>query len=361
MNNNQKKNKILETSFHLSDKKIGEGYKPYIIAEISGNHLQDFERAKKLISVANECGADAVKLQTFKPSSMTIKGDKRFKLKKGSWSITDPYELYKKTYTPWEWHKDLFDYARQIGIEIFSSPFDMNAVDLLSELDVFAYKIASNEAYDWPLIEKIAKENKPIIISTGTSKKHDLIKTINFIIENGCTKVCILHCISAYPAKISEMSLSTIQELKNIFNVPVGISDHSLDIYAAVSSISLGACVIEKHITISRDDDSPDAKFSLEPKELEELCSISKSIWQATNGRITFGGDRDLSNDQIFTRQLWTKIDIKRGDKFSWENIISIRAPLKEKGLSSMFYKSVINKNAKININANQPIKREYF
>ena len=352
---------LQNNSFQLANKEIGNGHKPFIIAEISGNHLQSFERAKKLISIAKKSGADAVKLQTFKPNTITIANDKRFKLRSGTWEGEDLAELYKKTQTPWEWHKNLFDYADKIGINIFSSPFDIDAVNFLSELNVFAYKIASNEARDWYLIEKIIEKEKPIIISTGTLSKKDLIKTIEFIRKKGCNEICILHCISSYPAKISEMSLNTIIEIQNLFNLPVGISDHSLDIHAAVASVALGACVIEKHITISRDDKSPDAKFSLEPKELEDLCYLSNQIWKATKGKITYGGDRDLQKDSIFTRQLWTKKEIFENETISWENIKSVRAPIAENGISSMDYEKVINKKSIKKIKVNQPLKKEYL
>ena len=232
---------------------------------------------------------------------------------------------------------------------------------LLSDLGSFAYKIASNETHDWPLIEKVIEKGKPIILSTGVSTKEDLVKTIEFMQNHGFKDICILHCISAYPAKLSEMSLNTITDIKNLFGLPVGISDHSLDIYSSLASVSLGACVIEKHITISREDQSPDAKFSLEPEELKNLCKLSREIWQATNGDIVYGGDRDLDKDSIFTRQIWSKIDIKKNEELNWDNLQSIRAPSVESGISTMDFQKVINKKTKIRINANQPIKKEYI
>ncbi len=348
--------------FSLGNQIIGEGYRPYIIAEISGNHLGDFDRAKKLIDIAKQSGADAVKLQTFQPHKITLSNnDSRFRLKSGSWAGENLSDLYEKTYTPWEWHSPLFEYAKKLDINILSSPFDFDAVDLLSSLGSFAYKVASNEAHDWPLIEKIIEKGKPIILSTGASTKNDLIKTIEFIQNHGFMDICILHCISAYPAKLSEMSLNTITDIKELFRLPVGISDHSLDIYSSLTSVCLGACVIEKHITISREDKSPDAKFSLEPDELTKLCKLSKEIWQATNGNIVYGGDRDLEKDSIFTRQIWSKSYIKKNEKFNWENLQSIRAPSSEKGISTMEFQKVINKKAKIEINPNQPLKKEYI
>ncbi|WP_320664857.1 pseudaminic acid synthase [Prochlorococcus sp. MIT 1223] len=348
------------SSFKLSKQVIGEGNRPYIIAEISGNHLGSFDRAKRLIEIAKYSGADAVKLQTFNPSTITLPNDDpRFRLKSGAWEGQNLYELYKKTYTPWEWHKPLFDYANDLNIDIFSSPFDFQAVDLLSGLNAFAYKVASNEAHDWPLIQRIIQERKPIIISTGTSTKADFIRTIEFMRKQGSNNICILHCISAYPARLSEMSLNTISDIKKQFGLPVGISDHSLDIYASLASISMGASVIEKHITISREDDSPDSKFSLEPHELEQLCTLSKEIWEASNGKIVYGGDRDLENDSIFTRQLWSKSYIKANETLNWSNVQSIRAPSSEKGISTMDFEDVINRRIRIDIKENQPLKKD--
>ncbi len=350
-----------DSIFKIGNKFIGKGFKPYIIAEISGNHCGSIDRAKKLIEIAKESGADAVKLQTFKPSNMTIPNDERFQLHSGTWKGENLFDLYQRTQTPWEWHKPLFCYAKELNIDIFSSPFDHEAVDFLDDLNVPAFKVASNEVQDWSLIKKITEKGKPIILSTGTSTENILRKTIEFIQSNGCKDIYILHCISAYPANISEMSLNTIIKIKNMFGLPVGISDHSLEIYAAIASIAFGASIIEKHITISRNDHSPDAKFSLEPEELKNLCQISKEVWLATNSEPIFGGDRDLDKDSIFTRQLWSKTNIKKGDIFTWENIKSIRAPSKENGISSMDFENILNKISKVNIEKNQPLKNEYF
>lgn len=356
MNNSRKKT---PKNFLIGKKKIGLGYKPYIIAEISGNHCGNFDRAKKLIAIAKESGADAVKLQTFKPHTITIPNDERFKLKSGTWKGENLSDLYERTQTPWEWHPTLFDFARKIGIDIFSSPFDHDAVDLLDELKVPAYKIASNEARDWSLIDKITQKKKPIILSTGNCTEDILFKTIEFIKSRGCNEIAILHCISAYPAKLSEMSLNSITKILELYSLPVGISDHSLEIYAAISSIALGASIIEKHITLSRNDDSPDAKFSLEPKELTELCRLSKEVWMATHGKQIFGGDRDLAKDSIFTRQLWSKSNIKAGDTLSWGNVQSIRAPIEEGGVSSMDFENVIDKKSIKEIPKNEPIRKQ--
>ena len=356
------KNKFNDNSrFKIGNKYVGEGFKPYIIAEISGNHCGSIERAKKLIEIAKESGADAVKLQTFRPSTITIPNDDRFKLKSGSWKGENLSDLYERTQTPWAWHEPLFCHAKDANIDIFSSPFDHEAVDFLNDLNVPAFKIASNEVHDWSLIKKITEKGKPIILSTGTSTENILRKTIEFIHLNGCKDIAILHCISAYPSNISEMSLNTISKIKRMFGLPVGISDHSLEIYAAISSIAIGGSIIEKHITISRNDDSPDAKFSLEPQELKKLCQISKDIWLATNGKPIFGGDRDLNKDSIFTRQLWSKSNIKKGDIITWNNIKSIRAPDNENGISSMDFENVLNKISKANIDKDQPLKREYL
>lgn len=337
--------------------KVGPGSPPYIIAELSGNHNGDINRAKKLIDVAKNAGADAVKLQTYTADSLTINSDKQeFVLKEGTWAGRNLYKLYEEAHTPWHWFSELFAYARKIGITIFSSPFDEKAVRLLEEINCPAYKIASNELTDWPLLEAVVKTRKPIILSTGAGTKDQVLKTVKFIRSIGCTDLVVLHCVSAYPALARDTHLKTMLDIGDSFDTLYGLSDHTLGTAVAITAVAMGACVIEKHYTLDRDDGGPDSSFSLEPKELETLCMDAKQAWESIGG-IKYGGDTDLSKKGIFTRQLWSIVDINVGDTLCWKNIRSIRAPVNSGGISPMHYKQVLGKKSRINITQHSPIK----
>ena len=343
-------------SVTINNRKIGRNHPPYIIAEMSGNHNGNIERAKKLINVAHESGADAIKFQTYRADSLTIKtSNKDFVLKDGAWSGQNIYNLYEHASTPWEWFPELFKYAKSVGITAFSSPFDLEAVKFLETLETPAYKIASNELIDWPLIEAVVKTKKPILLSTGTATKDELRQTLKFISGyNLKTEIIILHCVSSYPANYSEMNLKTIIDINNSFPHLYGLSDHSLGTASSIIAVGLGASVIEKHLTIDRQDGAPDSTFSMEPKELKRLCSETKSAWQSI-GKIKYGGTTQLEKKGIFTRQIWSIEKIKEGDIFDWKNLKSIRAPLKSNGISPD-YKAIIGKEAKDDIAPFTPI-----
>ena len=263
----------------INGRKIGIGYNPYIVAEMSGNHNRDIKNALALIKAAKKCGADAIKLQTYTPDTITINHDNpEFIVNGGIWNGRKLYDLYEEAHTPWEWHEQLFRYAEEIGITIFSSPFDLTAVDFLENLNCKAYKIASPEIIDLELIKKVALTKKPIIISTGMANKEEIKDAIEVAKNNGNNKVIILHCTSAYPTPISDSNLSTINEISRLFNVNTGLSDHSLGIDVACYACVLGACLIEKHFTLDRNKGGVDSEFSLNPNELKKLVEESKKI-----------------------------------------------------------------------------------
>ena len=356
----------------INGRKIGPGHPPYIIAEISGNHNHDFERLIKLIDVAKEAGADAVKLQTYTADSLTIDSqDEDFILKGGTWDGWNLYKLYQQAHTPWEWHEKAFAHGHRIGIDVFSSPFDKKAVDLLSSLDAPVFKIASNEAADWPLVEYVAKQGKPLIISTGTSTKSDVRDTLGFLERKGISRgqIIILHCVSQYPAAPEDAKLDTIKDIEKEFGVLAGFSDHTLGTEVAAAAIAMGACVIEKHITLDRSDGGPDSSFSLEPEELANLCRDCRMAFEknldeqsvpAVLRGVQYGGDTDLGKKNIFQRCLWTVKDIKAGEVLGWDNIKSIRAP-KSRGIRTRFYEDVIGKPALSDIKQYQPVNWEHI
>lgn len=346
-----------QSDFTIENVNIGLGNSPYIIAEISGNHNKNIERAKRLIQIAHDAGASAVKLQTYTADSLTINStDDLFMLKEGTWKNKNLYELYEEAHTPWSWFPELFSFASEIGITIFSSPFDLKAVELLKDLDAPAYKIASNELTDWPLIEAVVKTNKPIILSTGTANKDDIAKTLEFIEHlGGISRVAVLHCVSAYPAMAKDSNLRTMIDIRESFDVTVGLSDHTIGVTTSVTAVAMGASIIEKHITLDRNDGGPDSSFSLEPDELLLLCESVKDAADSI-GEIKYGGSTDLSKKNIFTRQLWSTEKIRKGDLFTWDNIRSIRAPSGTSGLSPMNYKKVIGQRSTKNILKHMPI-----
>ncbi|MGH1403792.1 MAG: pseudaminic acid synthase [Alphaproteobacteria bacterium] len=347
-------------NIEIDQRKIGADYPPYIIAELSGNHNGDIERAKTLIRIAGEAGADAVKLQTYTADSLTIDTQKdEFVLKDGTWAGRNLYELYEEAHTPWDWFPELFEYARDLDITIFSSPFDIKAVDFLEDLDAPAYKIASNELTDWPLIEAVVKTGKPFIMSTGVATQDQLSRTIDFITAlGGEDRLAVLHCVSAYPAPAQDSHLRTMIDIRDKFGVLHGLSDHTLGTATSVAAVALGACIIEKHYTLDRNDGGPDSSFSLEPDELKTLCSDTKHAWESLGG-VVYGGTTDLASKGIFTRQLWSIQDIAEGEKLSWDNVKSIRAPSDAGGITPMEYQSVIGSAAKGPIAKHSPVTSE--
>ncbi len=332
---------------------IGKGYPPYIVAELSGNHNGDINRAKKIIELSKKSGANAVKLQTFKPDSITLASNRdEFKIKQGLWAGQTLYELYKKTCLPYEWHKELFAFAKNLDITLFSSPFSEQDIEFLESFDVPAYKVASNELTHLPLVAEIIKTGKPIILSTGTASLDEIELTVNFLEKNNCKKYILLHCISAYPAPLSESCITNVHAINKRFNCLVGLSDHSLGIVAPIVAVSLGACFIEKHVTLKRNDGGSDSSFSLEPNELKQLCESTKAAYQSM-GKPSFGYKECERKSPIFKRHYYTRRDIQSGEKLSAENIIAVRSP---EGISSCDYEKVIGSTARNPIKKYAPI-----
>jgi pseudaminic acid synthase len=337
----------------INNRIISNQQPPYIIAELSANHNGSIERAFESIKAAKEAGVDAVKIQTYTADTMTIDCDrKEFQITGGLWDGYSLYDLYKEAQTPYEWHKPLFDYAKEIGITIFSTPFDETAVDLLEELEAPAYKIASFEMTDLPLVKYVAQTKKPMIISTGMANLEEITEVVKVAKENGCTDLILLHCISSYPASAEQSNLKTIPDLAERFGVITGLSDHTMGTTVATTSVALGACVIEKHFTLSRAEKGPDSEFSLEPQELKQLCIDTKIAWQSL-GQAGYARKEAEKDNVKFRRSIYTVKDIKKGDKLTKENIKRIRPGF---GLAPKYYEKILSKVAKFDIVRGMPI-----
>lgn len=310
---------------NINKVKIGKNFSPYIIAELSANHNGSKESARQLIEVAKNSGADAVKLQTYTADTITLDSNADdFVIKDGLWQGQTLYDLYKQAYTPWEWHKELFDYARALDLTIFSSPFDTTAVDLLEDLNTPAYKIASFEAIDLPLIRYVAQTGKPMIISTGMADFAEIEESIETAREAGCRELAILHCVSGYPAPAEDYNLRTLIDMRERFDIPVGLSDHTLDNTTAITAVALGACIVEKHFTLDRSRGGPDDSFSLEPSELTALCRDTKTAWQAL-GQVDYGLKSSEQGNVKFRRSLYFLKDMNAGDIIDETCIRSVR------------------------------------
>ena len=328
--------------FKINNRKIGDTESPYIIAELSANHNGSIERALLSLKTAKDCGVDAVKIQTYNADTMTIDSDKDdFIIKGGLWSGYKLYDLYNEAHTPFEWHSILFQYAEELGLTLFSTPFDETAVDLLETLNTPAYKIASFELTDLPLISYVAKKGKPILMSTGMASEIEISEAIETARSNGCDSLLLFHCISSYPAPIEQANLSQIINLKKKFGVTIGLSDHTIGNTAAVASVALGACAIEKHFTISRDDKGPDSEFSIEPNELRELVKETKDAWTAL-GRESFSRPKSESGSKVFRRSIYFTSDIKVGEKIKATDIRRIRPGF---GLPPKYFDSIVGKS----------------
>lgn len=325
----------------INQRQINASQPPYIIAEMSANHNGSLERAKQLILEAKKAGADAVKLQTYKPDTITLNSNKpEFQLTKGLWAGKNLYELYEWAHTPWEWHQPLFDYAKELSITIFSSPFDFTAVDLLEKLNVPAYKIASFELVDIPLIKYVASTGKPLIMSTGMANLAEIEVAVNAAQQVGAKQLALLHCVSGYPAPAEDYNLLTLADMRKHFNLEVGLSDHTLDNTTAITSVALGASIIEKHFTLNRNDGGPDDSFSLEPAGLKELCTSTKIAWQAL-GKVSYDLKPSEVNDQKNRRSLYFIKDMKAGDIITSDSIKSVRPGY---GLPPVKYEQLLGK-----------------
>ena len=337
----------------IDNRSISNNSTPYIIAELSANHNGSISRAFESILAAKESGVDAIKIQTYTADTMTIDCDREeFQIAGGLWNGYSLYDLYKEAQTPYEWHKPLFDYAKKIGVTIFSSPFDSTAVDLLEELNTPAYKIASPEIIDLPLIKYVAQTKKPMIISTGMANLDEISEAVGVARENGCQDLVLLHCISSYPAPFEQSNLRTIPDLTEKFNVLAGLSDHTMGTVVATTSVALGACVIEKHFTLSRDDKGPDSEFSLEPDELKQLCQDTKTAWQSL-GKAGYERKSAEEANVKFRRSIYAIKDIKKGEQFTKDNVQRIRPGF---GLAPKYYEQILGRTAKFDIRRGAPL-----
>ncbi|MDA9693752.1 pseudaminic acid synthase [Prochlorococcus sp. AH-736-P13] len=342
----------------IDGKKIGASYPPYIIAEISANHNGSLERALNCIKSAADCGVDAVKIQTYSAETMTIDCDNEdFMIKGGLWNGFKLFDLYKWAETPFEWHNRMFEYARSIGITLFSTPFDETAVDLLESLNTPAYKVASFELVDLPLIEYIAKKKKPIIMSTGMASENEISEAVQTVLSTGNKKLSLLHCISSYPAPPEKSNLKQIVYLSKKFNLITGLSDHTLGTTTAVASIPLGSSIIEKHFTLNRKEKGPDSEFSLEPIELKELCSQAKQAWLSL-GSEEFKRQKVEDQSKLHRRSIYYVNNIKSGSTITNKDIRRIRPG---KGLPPKYFNEIVGKELKVNVNKGDATKWSDF
>jgi pseudaminic acid synthase len=337
----------------IGERLVGFGHPAYLVAELSANHNQDFDKAARIIEAARQCGADAVKLQTYTPDTMTIACNRReFRIEGTIWDGRNLYELYGEAYTPWEWQPRLKQVANDLGLDLFSTPFDVTAVDFLEQMNVPAYKLASCELVDIPLIQKMARTGKPLIMSTGMATVEEIEEAVVTARKAGAREIALLKCTSAYPAPPEEMNLRTIPELARRFDVPVGLSDHSMSTVVPVAAVALGACLIEKHLTLSRSDPGPDSAFSLEPQEFKEMVDAVRVAEKAL-GQVHFGASPKEAASRVFRRSLFVVQDIKRGDEFTAENVRSIRPG---HGLHTRHLPDVLGRHAARDIERGTPL-----
>jgi pseudaminic acid synthase len=335
--------------------RIGAGHRPFIIAEMSGNHNQSLERALAIVDAAANSGAHALKIQTYTADTMTLDlNENEFRIEdpRNLWKGNSLYRLYREAHTPWEWHEAIFERCRNHGMIGFSTPFDITAVDFLESLNVPMYKVASFENTDLRLIRRIATTRKPMIISTGMATLAELDETVRTAREAGCPDILLLKCTSSYPASPESTNIRTIPHMKELFGVEVGLSDHTLGIGVALGSIALGATVIEKHFTLSRSDGGVDSVFSLEPAELRSLVDESERVWLGL-GSITYGATETEKRSLQFRRSLYVVKDLKAGEQFGPENMREIRPGL---GLPPKFYEVVLGKRAARDIKRGTPV-----
>lgn len=336
----------MQNAFNISGRLLGRNQPPFVIAEMSGNHNQSLEQAIRIVEAAAKSGAHALKIQTYTPDTMTLDLDEReFHISDPSslWEGTSLYKLYGQAYTPWDWHKPIFDRARELGVIAFSTPFDDTAVDFLESLNVPCYKIASFENTDLPLIRRVAATGKPLIISTGMATVAELDETVRAARSAGCRDLVLLKCTSTYPATAANTNILTIPHLRELFGCEVGLSDHTMGIGVSVASVALGATVIEKHFTLVRADGGVDSSFSMEPAEMAALVLETERAWQAM-GRVSYGPMEAELKSLQFRRSLYLVEDLKAGEKLTRQNVRAIRPGL---GLPTKYMEMVLGKTVK--------------
>lgn len=344
----------------IGNRKISLNHEPFIIAEMSGNHNRSLDRALKIVKAAADSGAHGLKLQTYTADTMTLDmDDKEFHISDSNslWCGRSLHELYIEAHTPWEWHEPIMQKARELGLIVFSTPFDCTAVDFLEELDPPCYKIASFENADLPLIEKVASTGKPIILSTGMASVAELDETVRTARKKGCKDLILLKCTSTYPASPEDINLKTIPHMRKLFNCEVGLSDHTMGAGTASASVALGATVIEKHFTLNRAEGGVDAAFSTEPEEMKTLVQETRQAWQAL-GQVFYGSTETEKASMKFRRSLYITEDIKSGERLTPENIRSIRPGY---GLHPRYYERVLGKTVNQDIKKGTPLRWNLF
>ena len=353
----KRKNGVIELkNLQIRNRIIGDSYPVYIIAEMSANHAGSIERAKEIIHRAKECGADCIKIQTYTPDTMTIDcNNEYFNITEGTWKGENLYKLYHKAYTPWEWQKELRDEADRVGIDFFSTPFDKSSVDFLEEIGVKFYKIASFELTDIPLLEYVASKGKPMIVSTGMGSLIEIQEAVDAISRQNNGQIALLKCSSAYPSVSENMNLKTIGNLKELFRVPIGFSDHSMGSLGAITAVALGANIIEKHFCLSRDINNPDASFSMEPEEFKNMVMDIRGAEKAI-GKVSYEITENERINIKFRRSIFVVEDVKKGDKITEQNIRVIRPNY---GLQPKYMKEVLGQTAVCDIKKGTPLSFE--
>lgn len=338
----------------IGDRIIGAGYPAYLIAEMSANHAGNLERAKEIIHAAKEAGADCLKIQTYTPDTLTIDCDNRyFHISDGTWNGENLYSLYEKAYTPWEWQQELKDEAEKVGLDFFSTPFDNTSVDFLEGIGVGAYKIASFELVDIPLIEYTASMGKPMVMSTGMASLGEIEEAVQAVRRQGNEQIALLRCASAYPAITDDMNLRTMQNMAEVFGVPVGLSDHSMGSIGAVTAVALGASIIEKHFCLDRGIENPDASFSMNPLEFAQMVRDIRQAEKAL-GHVEYGVTEQEKSNLVFRRSIFCVEDIKKGELLTEKNIRIIRPGY---GLKPKYYSEVLGQTALFDIKRGTPLQ----